>query len=69
MVDTLTPTLSQQDGALGKNVWTPRLAGGDIGLEKAETGPDGVKTVHVSIANMVVRLDLELRFYIVEPVF
>jgi hypothetical protein len=54
---------------LEENLWPPRLAGGGIGLEEAETSSGGIKLVHIGIADMVVRLSLELRLYLGELVF
>ena len=62
-------TAFQQARVLDKNLWTPRLTARDIGLDKTETGPGGIKTVHIGVADMIVRLGLELGLYIVELVF
>jgi len=54
---------------LDKNFWAPRLAGCDISPDKTETGSGGKKMVYVSVADVVVRLSLELGLHIGELVF
>src|SRR5712691_8109623 len=54
---------------LEEHLWTPRLAGCGISLDKTETGPGGIKQVHIGVTDMVVRLALELGLHIGELVF
>src|SRR6266496_3411698 len=54
---------------LDKNLWTPRLAGCGISSDKTEAGPGGKKMVYVGVADVVVRLSLELGLHISELVF
>jgi hypothetical protein len=54
---------------LEEHLWTPRLAACSIGPDKAETGSGSIKKVHVGVANVVVRLSLELGLHIGELVF
>src|SRR4029453_7073140 len=46
---------------LGEHLWTPGLAHGSIGPHTAKAGPLRHEAVHVGIADVIVRLGLELR--------
>src|SRR5262249_614811 len=54
---------------LEENFWTPRLAGCGISPDKVKASSGGIKLVHIGVADVIVRLGLELRFYLGELVF